>query len=89
MLAIRAGIPKMLVRIANRKDPDEIAPSEAVWSGSAAAICQSLFDRQLVSKILEHLPLYSMSCTTSWSYYLPSFSIIFCVLKVANVVFKP
>ena len=30
MLAIRAGIHKMLVRIANREDPDQTASSEAV-----------------------------------------------------------
>ena len=31
----RAGIHKMLLRIANREDPDQTASSEAVWSGSA------------------------------------------------------
>ena len=30
MLVIRAGIHKMLVRIANREDPDQTASSEAV-----------------------------------------------------------
>ena len=35
MLIIRAVIYKMLVRIANREDPDQTASSEAVWSGSA------------------------------------------------------
>ena len=30
MLIFRAGIHKMLVRIANREDPDETASSEAV-----------------------------------------------------------
>ena len=30
MLAIRAGILKMLVRIANREDPDQTASSETV-----------------------------------------------------------
>ena len=39
----------MLVRIANREDPDQTASSEAVWSESA------LFGRQLVFEILEHL----------------------------------
>ena len=33
MLVIRIGIHKMLVRIANRKDPDQTASEEAVWSG--------------------------------------------------------
>ena len=30
MLALRAGIPKTLVRIANREDPAQTASSEAV-----------------------------------------------------------
>ena len=34
MLVIRAGIRKMLVRIAYREDPDQTASSEAGWSGS-------------------------------------------------------
>ena len=34
MYVIRAGIYKMLVRVANREDPDQTASSEAVWSGS-------------------------------------------------------
>ena len=34
MLVIRAGIHKMLVRIANREEPDQTASSEAVLSGS-------------------------------------------------------
>ena len=35
MLVVRAGIHKMLVRITNKKDPDQTASSEAVLSGSA------------------------------------------------------
>ena len=35
ILAIRAGIHKMFVRIANREDPDQTASWETVWSGSA------------------------------------------------------
>ena len=35
MLVIRAGIHKMLVSIANREGPEQIASSEAVCSGSA------------------------------------------------------
>ena len=35
MLFIRDGIHKILVRIANREDPDQTASSEAVLSGSA------------------------------------------------------
>ena len=30
LVAIRAGINKMLVRIANREDPDQTASSEAI-----------------------------------------------------------
>ena len=35
ILLFRAGIHKMLVRIANREDPEQTASEEAVWSGSA------------------------------------------------------
>ena len=35
MLFIRTEIHKMLVRIANREEPDQTASPEAVWSGSA------------------------------------------------------
>ena len=35
MVVIRAGIQKMLARIANREDPDQTASSEAVRSGSS------------------------------------------------------
>ena len=35
IVVIRAGINKILVRIANREDPDQTASSGAVWSGSA------------------------------------------------------
>ena len=35
MLVSRAGIHKMVVRIANWEDPDQTASSEAVCSGSA------------------------------------------------------
>ena len=38
MLYIKAGISKMLVRIANREDPDQTASFEAVWSGSALLV---------------------------------------------------
>ena len=41
----------MLVRIANREEPDQTASSEV-----CAAECLGLFGRQLVFKILEHLP---------------------------------
>ena len=55
MLVIRAGIHKMLVKIANGEDHDQNASSEAVWSGSAMFV-YNLFGRQLVFQILEHLP---------------------------------
>ena len=35
MLATKAGIHTMLVRIANSEDPDQTVSSEAVLSGSA------------------------------------------------------
>ena len=35
MTVIKAEIHKLIVRIANRGDPDQTASSEAVWSGSA------------------------------------------------------
>ena len=38
MLVFRAGIQQMLVRIAHRKDPDQTASPEAVWSGSAVFV---------------------------------------------------
>ena len=48
---IRVGIHKMLVRIANRKDPDQ----SLIW---VCAVCLGLFGGQLVFKILEHILLY-------------------------------
>ena len=60
----------MLVRIANREDPDQTASSEAVWSGSALfvyAVCNLVFD------ILEHLfelilyvPVNNFSVMLGW-----------------------
>ena len=47
-MVTRAGFCKILVRIANREDPDH-ASSEALR-------CLSLFGRQLVFKILDHPP---------------------------------
>ena len=38
LLVIKAGIHKMLVRKANREDPDQTASSEAVWFGSALSV---------------------------------------------------
>ena len=48
MMDIRAGILKMLVRIANRENPDQTS-LEAVW------VCIGLFGSQLVIHIVEHL----------------------------------
>ena len=61
MLVFRAGIHKMLVRIASREDPDQTASSEAVLSGSAG-----LFGRQLVFKILEHLLYKKKENPSNW-----------------------
>ena len=44
----------MLVRRANREEPDQTASSEAVWSGSALFV--DLFGKQLVFEILAYLP---------------------------------
>ena len=54
VVVITSGIHIMLVRIANREDPDQTASSEAVWSGSA--VCLGLFAWLLVFKILDQLP---------------------------------
>ena len=35
MMVIKAGIRKILLRLANREDPDQTASSEGVWSGTA------------------------------------------------------
>ena len=43
----------MLVRIAHRRDPDQTASLEAVWSGSALFV--KVYLSQLVFEILEHL----------------------------------
>ena len=47
-----AGIHKMLVRIANREDPDQ----NSRWGQSLRWVCAVLCGKQLVFKILEHLP---------------------------------
>ena len=39
MLVIKAGIHKMLVRIANSEDTDQTASSEAFWTESALFVC--------------------------------------------------
>ena len=50
MLVIKAFINKMLVRIANREDPDQRQPDLGLH------FCLGLFVKQLVFEILEHLP---------------------------------
>ena len=57
VLVIRAGIHKMLNKTANREDSNQTASSE-IW---VCTVCLGLFGRQLVIKILEHLP-YSKTC---------------------------
>ena len=42
----------MPVIIANREDPDQTARSSLIW---VCPVCLSLFGRQLVFEILEHL----------------------------------
>ena len=50
MLVARDIIHKMLVRVANREDPDQ---TSLIW---VCTVCLGLFGRQLKFKILEHLP---------------------------------
>ena len=52
MYVIRAGIHKMLVRIANREEPDQTASSEAVWSGSVLSFLLVI----LVRSNFDHYP---------------------------------
>ena len=49
MFVFRATIHKMLIRIANREDPDQTASSEAVQSGSAV-VCLDLLSSNWCSK---------------------------------------
>ena len=59
MLVIRAGIHKLTVQcIANKEDPDQTTSSEA------CAVCQGLFDSQLVFEMLEFNFLYCNSHVT-------------------------
>ena len=55
MWVTRAVIHKMLIRLVNRKDSDQNASSDAVWSGSVLFVNMH-FGRQLVSEILDDLP---------------------------------
>ena len=54
MFVFKAEIHKMLVKKANREDPDHTASSEAIWPGSGLFV-STLFGRQLVFEILENL----------------------------------
>ena len=57
MLVIRSGIHKMLARVANRKDHDQMVSQK---QSDLGLHCLSwLFGRQIVFEILEHL-LYFM-----------------------------
>ena len=51
-----AGVAKMFARIANRKDPDQTASSEAVWSGSVlffkAFLEESVFEIKNIYSVL-------------------------------------
>ena len=53
MLVIRADIHKMLDRIENREDPDQTASKKQSDLGLHCWL--SIFGRQLVLKMLEHL----------------------------------
>ena len=52
MLVFRAGIHQLLVRLANREDPEETASADY----DLGLHCLSRFGRQLVFEILEHFP---------------------------------
>ena len=52
MFVFRTGIHKMVVRIANREDPDQTASD---CSGSALFV-EAIFGGHLVFQILAHLP---------------------------------
>ena len=51
---------KMLSGMANSEDPDQTAPSGAVWSGSAL-FAYGILSETLVFRILGHLPYHSVS----------------------------
>ena len=54
MLVIRAGVHKMLVRIANREDPDQTASQKQ--SDLCLHCLSRLSGSQLVFLVLENLP---------------------------------
>ena len=54
MLAFRTGVHRLLVRIANREDPDQTASSEAVCSGPTLFVLAFLAE-ELSVEFLEHL----------------------------------
>ena len=58
MLVGRAGIHKMIFRIANEEDPDQRRSSLYLYLIWVCTVCLGLFRRQLVFEILEHLPYF-------------------------------
>ena len=58
----------MLVRIANREDPDQTASEEAVWSGSVLFVLAHLAGNYCL-EFLEHLPYIRLRSEVS--YFLP------------------
>ena len=62
MLVFRAGIQIMLVRIADREDPDQTASSEAGW---VCIVCLGRFGWQLVFEIVELKP-YILGLYIKW-----------------------
>ena len=59
ILFIKAVINKMLVRIANREDPDQTASSEAAWYGSALLprpFCQATSVRNFRTSTVSKIP---------------------------------
>ena len=55
MLVIRAGIHKMLARIANREDPDETASKKQSHLG-LPCLSRPFWQATIAFKILEDLP---------------------------------
>ena len=66
MLVFMAGIHKLLIRRANREDPDQSASETVIRlllkqsDLSVPCLSRGLFGRELVFKILEHLPYSSI-----------------------------
>ena len=83
MFSFRAGINKMLVRIANREDPDQT--SAAVWSpirlqkqsDLGLSYCLGLFGRQL---ILDIFGTFTINDEVKRKIKVKSWSVISCLL---------